>query len=389
MVLNPTQRSDGRKVKHLDDLASEFGSEAGGIRENEGEAAEYGIYYDDTEYDYMQHMRDLNSGAGESVWVDAEPVGNKGKGKQTQSLEAALQEMDLKDKNGLNLDADMLPSRNLPKANYQDQQDIPDAIAGFQPDMDPRLREVLEALDDEEYVEDDDDIFQQLAKDSREISEYEFEDQLYDEDDGWESDDTAKPTKEYKDGEVPQLVKTVEGEATEADQNENWLEDFKQFKKDQSNGSAKPRAGPAGAAGDRADVQSSIWTTTTMGGRKKKRKGALTNPSAYSMTSSSMVRTEGLSFLDARFEKIEEEYTSEMGGDDLGSVSAISGMSSVTGPQRADLDTILDDFLGNYTTPGKRTSKKTRPQTGLEQLDEIRKGLGPARLRPSQRQSKK
>jgi protein LTV1 len=122
-----------------------------------------------------------------------------------------------------------------------------------------------------------------------------------------------------------------------------------------------------------------------MGGRKKKRKGALTNPSSYSMSSSSMVRTEGLSFLDARFEKIEEEYTNEMGGgeDDMASVSAISSMSSVTGPQRADLDNILDDFLGNYTKPGKRTSKKSRPQTGLEQLDEIRKGLGPARFRQS------
>src|SRR2546423_6507670 len=27
------------------------------VRENEGEAAEYGIYFDDTDYDYMQHLR--------------------------------------------------------------------------------------------------------------------------------------------------------------------------------------------------------------------------------------------------------------------------------------------------------------------------------------------
>lgn len=385
MVLNPTPQhgasSSSGKVKHLDDLASEFGSEADEIRMNEGEAAEHGVYFDDTSYDYMQHMRDLNEGGVEAVWVDAEPVGNKTKGKQT-SLADALREMDLKD--GPLIDEDMLPTKNLPKANYQTQQDVPDAIAGFQPDMDPRLREVLEALEDEEYVEDDDEIFKELAKDSREVSQYEFEDQLYDEeDDGWESDHTAKPNREYRDGEAPQLVAAVAGdEATEADQNENWLDDFKQFKKDQSSG--KPRAVGAGA-GDRSEVQSSIWTTTTMGGRKKKRKGALTNPSSYSMSSSSMVRTEGLSFLDARFEKIEEEYTNEMGGgeDDMASVSAISSMSSVTGPQRADLDNILDDFLGNYTKPGKRTSKKSRPQTGLEQLDEIRKGLGPARFRQS------
>ncbi|CRK20098.1 hypothetical protein BN1723_017828 [Verticillium longisporum] len=78
MVFNPTpQRGETStsvrsKTKHLDDLASEFGSDISGIRQNEGEAAEYGIYYDDSEYDYMQHMRDLNTGAGEAVWVEAE-----------------------------------------------------------------------------------------------------------------------------------------------------------------------------------------------------------------------------------------------------------------------------------------------------------------------------
>ena len=55
--------------------------------------------------------------------------------------------------------------------------------------------------------------------------------------------------------------------------------------------------------------------------------------------------------------------------------------SSVVGPTRQDFDGIMDEFLGNYTKPGKRTSKKTKAQTGLEQLEEIRKGLGPARIR--------
>ncbi|KAG7125996.1 SAC3 family protein 1 like [Verticillium longisporum] len=384
MVFNPTpQRGETStsvrsKTKHLDDLASEFGSDISGIRQNEGEAAEYGIYYDDSEYDYMQHMRDLNTGAGEAVWVEAEAPKNQGKGKQTQSLEDAIRGLDVKD-DPSSLGDDARFAQGLPKANYQSQQDIPDAIAGLQPDMDPRLREVLEALDDDAYVEEDDDIFQELAKDGREISQYEFEDQFGEEDDGWESDHTAKPNKEYNDDAAPELV-TIDGaEPTAADQNEDWLEDFKQFKKDQKNPGVKPR----GAAVDPSEVQSSMWTTTTMGGRRKKRKGALTNPSSYSMTSSSMVRTEQLTLLDARFDRIEEEYTSEMGGgDDLGSVSAVSAMSSVQGETRHDLDNILDDFLGKFTKPGKRTNKKARPQTGLEQLDEIRRGLGPARLRP-------
>ena len=57
---------------------------------------------------------------------------------------------------------DMAPSEFVRKTTYQDQQNIPDALAGFQPDMDPRLREVLEALEDDAYVDDDEDIFDNL-----------------------------------------------------------------------------------------------------------------------------------------------------------------------------------------------------------------------------------
>ncbi|CEJ81000.1 Putative Protein LTV1 [[Torrubiella] hemipterigena] len=369
MVLNPTQTPAGTKGKNLGDLASEFGgSEAGYIRDNEGEAATYGVYFDDSEYDYMQHLRDLNTGGGDAVFVEADP-GNKNKNKQ--SLEQALQQLDLEQKSSDVLDEQILPSKNLTYQSYQVQQDVPDAIAGFQPDMDPRLREVLEALDDDAYVEDDDEIFQELAKDGHELDDYEFEENYYeDEDDGWESDDTAKPNKEYQnDDEVPQLVKTTE--EPEEGPSQDWLNDFKQFKKEQ-------KGGRVPVAPSQSELQST-WTTTTNGGRRKKRKGALTEASNYSMTSSSLVRTEQLGLLDERFDVLERKYNEDM--DDMGSVSGISTASSVQGPIRGDFDNILDDFLGNFTKPGKRTSKKTKAQTGLEQLEEIRRELGPARIK--------
>ncbi|RMJ15957.1 hypothetical protein CDV36_004371 [Fusarium kuroshium] len=371
MVLNPTQTKKGSsKSKDLDDLASELGYEAENIRANEGEAASYGVYYDDTEYDYMQHLRDLNTGGGEVVFVESTATANKGKGKQKQSLEDALKKLDIEQEAGDILDEDILPSKNLTRVTYEAQQDIPDSIKGFQPDMDPRLREVLEALDDEAYVdEEDDDLFQQLAKDGRELDDYEFEDTQFDEDDGWESDATAKPNKEYNNDEVPKLVKAP-AEHPEEGPSQDWLEDFKEFKKEQKSGRA-----PAAPS----ELQSN-WTTTTNGGRRKKRKGALTDASSYSMTSSSLVRTEQMTLLDARFDKIEERYNEDL-EDDMQSMSAVSTMSTVQGPIRSDFDNIMDDFLGNYTKPGKRTSKKTKAQTGLEQLDEIRKGLGPARIR--------
>jgi protein LTV1 len=370
MILNPTILPNSNKTKKLDDLASELGSDVERIRDNEGEAANHGIYYDDTEYDYMQHMRDIGSGSGESYFVEAPAPKNKGKGKQT--LEDALRNSSLEDRSGVVLDEDILPSKNLRKVTYQAQQDVPDALAGFQPDMDPRLREVLEALEDDAYVDDSDDIFGELAKDGEEIDEEEFEEAGWDEDEeGWESDATAKPTKEYK--EPPMSTADIENDQREDHGDGDWMEDFSKFKKDQ-----KSKITPV--APSQSDLQSSIMTTTTNGGRRKKRKGALTNPSSYSMTSSSMFRTEGLTTLDARFEKIEEQYNEDM--DDLASVSvASSTASSVQGPVRGDFDSIMDDFLGSHSMSGKRNVKKGKYQSGMEQLDEVRKGLGPARIR--------
>ncbi|KAL2142075.1 hypothetical protein VTI28DRAFT_1588 [Corynascus sepedonium] len=380
MVLNPTQRANkSSRGKGLSDLASDLGSEALSIRDNEGEAANYGVYFDDTEYDYMQHLRDLGQGSGEAVFVEANPVGNKGKGKgkQGQSLEDALRQLDLQNQSADLLDEELLPSKNLQHLTYQAQQDVPDAIAGFQPDMDPRLREVLEALEDDAYVDEEggDDIFQELAKDGKELDKNEFEeayDEFEEDDEGWESDRTVKASKEQTEGDkVPQLTdasKEQPGEHGE-EGSDDWMEEFKKFKNDQKAGK-KPRAAAAPS-----ELQSSIWTTTTNGGRKKARKGAMTNPSTYSMTSSSLVRTEQLGILDARFEKLEEEYNADM--DDLGSVSAVSTMSSVQGPTRQDFDNLLDEFLGDYSMHGKKRVKKGKWKNGLEQFDEIRRELGP------------
>ncbi|PQE10849.1 low temperature viability protein [Rutstroemia sp. NJR-2017a BBW] len=367
IVLNPTSAPNSSKVKKLDDLASELGPDATKIRENEGEAANYGIYYDDTEYDYMQHMRDLGRGGGDATFVEAK--GPKNKGKEKQSLEDALKNASLDDRGKVVLDDDILPSKNLRKVTYQAQQDVPDALAGFQPDMDPRLREVLEALEDEAYVDDDDEIFGELAQDGEEVDEEEFE-QAWDDDDGWESDATAKPTNEFKD--APAVTQEISDDVREDHGDGDWMANFSKFKKDQ-------KVTKAPAAPSQSDQQSSLFTTTTMGGRRKKRKGALTNPSAYSMTSSSLFRTEGLTTLDARFEVIEEQYNEDF--DDMASVSiASSTASSVQGDIREDFNSIMDDFLGSHSMSGKKNVKKGRYQTGMEQLDEVRKGLGPARI---------
>ena len=374
------------------------------MRDNEGEAAEHGIYYDDTSYDYMQHMRDLDGGdgGGESYFVEAQAKQKSTKGKGKMSLEDALRQVDLDDdtrsttssstghsrKQQL-LDDDILPSPYMRRTTYQDQQDVPDVLAGFQPDMDARLREVLEALEDEAYVDDEEDIFKELAKDQEELTLEEFEELGFDgdegrEDEGWESDDTARPSKEFRDG-TPKEAKLDSAQALSEENRPkhgdgDWMAEFSKFKK--ADKTSKIKA----SAASNTDLESSILSTASSV-RRKKRKGAKTSTSGYSMTSSSLARTEGLTLLDARFDKIEEEYAmdADMDDDEDGGASIVSGTMSNTSKMsskapslttRKDFDGIMDEFLGNYSMSGKKRVKKGSYQTGMQQLDEIRRELG-------------
>jgi protein LTV1 len=346
----------------------------------------------------MQHMRDLGAST-EGHFVEAPQLKQKAKGKGKQTLEDALRDASIDDTkstassvrgSGPLLDEDILPNLNLRRKTYQDQQDVPDALRGFKPDMDPRLREALEALEDEAYVDDEDDIFGELAQDGEELDLDEFEmqgEQDLDgfDDDGWESDATVKAgeKKTQKSSDLP----TANSEEVEGAGEGDWMAEFSKFKKDEKSG--KTRALPSEL------VSAAPTTSTSMTGRRKKRKGALTNGSSYSMTSSSLVRTEGHTTLDARFDKIEEEYANDDFDDEASAISGFSKMSSMSkmstnskstnysmasdGPVREDFDSILDDFLGGYSMSGKKHVKKGKYQSGLEQLEELRKGLGPAR----------
>ncbi|KAI5277189.1 hypothetical protein KEM54_005072, partial [Ascosphaera aggregata] len=113
------------------------------------------------------------------------------RGSNVTKLEDALRMTSLDDKD------DMLSTASTfsRKTTYQDQQNVPDAIAGFQPDMDPRLREALMALEDDAYVDEDgeNDIFDQLIADGEEVDPDEFRDTyIEDDEEGWESDATEK-----------------------------------------------------------------------------------------------------------------------------------------------------------------------------------------------------
>lgn len=436
------------KVKQRGDLDSEFG---GSVRQNEGEAAQHGVFYDDTSYDYMQHMRDLGTGEGASTFVPANPprkLDHKGKQSLVDALRNSTFDSDMQSVGQSSttssiarslLPHEVLPSEFVTKRSYQDQQDIPDEIAGFQPDMDPRLREVLEALEDEEYVDDEEDIFAELTKDGHEIDrdewdlygeQHTFEDEELDA--GWESDDTIRAgassppppttldlsTLNLEDAAPPSDPLAV----PPADPTSGaWLEEFEKFKaadKAERLTSTGPKLFPNGRPAPSA-LESSILSSLASG-RRKKRKGAQTSTTNYSMTSSALARTAPLTLLDDRFDKIEsayslaefpeeeeeeeEEYNNDSHSLASGLTSASrvskaystrSGLSGISGvssysraddeeaPQlvRSDFDGIMDEFLGSHNKAGKfgKRIRKGKTLTGMQQLDEVRGGLGPAR----------
>ena len=62
-------------------------------------------------------------------------------------------------------------------------QDVPDEVTRIQLNMDPRLREVLEALDDDVYI--DEQVEEAVIEPLIEIDVNEFEVTIDEDDDGW------------------------------------------------------------------------------------------------------------------------------------------------------------------------------------------------------------
>lgn len=233
----------------------------------------YGIYYDDTDYDYMQHLRTvgLQEDGVDSVLIEA-PTNSKGKSRTKEPIQL------------VELPPEVLPSTSEIPRNFESQEAVPSSILGFQPDMDPHLRQALEALEDDAFVDDnaEDDFFGELVADGeRELGEdIEFEFQEWGVPEGEES------------GEPEEHTAAVEEE-------DGWEARFERFKRSQKAG---PPSDNSDIHSDGGDTIGTLPTFSVLGG-KKRRKGA-SDASGYSMSSSSMFRNEGLTTLDEQFDQV-------------------------------------------------------------------------------------
>lgn len=246
-------------------MKSFLASDDASSHEKIGEATLYGIYFDDTEYDYMQHLRTVGAQEDgvESILIEAPTTS-----KRNQKVEFSSR----KGSDALELPEGVLPSASEVPRNFETQQAIPDSIAGFQPDMDPHLRQVLEALDDDAFVDDDldNDFFSKLVAEGERES---------DEDINFEF--TAEGINESEDN-VEEY---------------GWEKRFSDFKARHENN----QAGDSDDSED--DTVHELPAISVPGGKKGRRKGS-SEASGYSMSSSSMYRNEALQTLDERFDQV-------------------------------------------------------------------------------------
>ncbi|KAF6754289.1 cytoplasmic protein [Ephemerocybe angulata] len=348
-VLKAFVRENDKKGKTRAELEDQLGEEiaANPALEKLGQASLYGVYYDDSAYDYMQHLRPVGvyEDGVDSILIEA-PSTSKGKGKKGGNI--------------LEIPDEALPSAYELPRTYESQQAVPQSIAGFQPDMDPHLRQALEALEDDAFVDDglEDDFFSELVGEGERDEEEEFGFEFRE--DGIPSD--AEEEEDHFD------------EGTEA----SWEDRFAQFKKTQAAKAAKQENDSDDEfASEGGDTIGTLHTISVIGGKKRRRKGG-SDATGYSMSSSSMTRHEGLKTLDERFDQmmLREYENDEEGDEDEEHSDADSDEAPELITSRDDFDSMVDEFLNDYEILGRKLRPKLEGETGAEKLGTFRAAVG-------------
>jgi protein LTV1 len=190
----------------------------------------------------------------------------------------------------LGIPREVLASEEEGRYRIESMQNVPDSLRGFQPDMDPDLREVLEALEDEPVStdsdnEDPEDIFSTLVKGGVVDGDEE----------GYESDDTVK-------GIERSMGQDITGS--------EYLAEMAQYKTAKVPAKVDDVDSMVGG-GETESMFSRTSNANTHRTSKQRRKrrqrlgGAYSEAGTdFSMTSSANFRNAGLSTLDDRFDKV-------------------------------------------------------------------------------------
>lgn len=347
--INNTNKKRSKKNIRLEnktELEEEVLKNEKNVRSNEGEAAFFGIPFDDSKYDYMKHLKPIKPSVN-SVFIpkNAATVNKNSEGQFK-----------------LKLPQETLPSKEV-KYDYQRQQGIPDEISGFKPDLNADVREALTALEDDAYLDDtqdqdDTDVFGILLngkkQESLTLDQYNKleEKEMQEKTDEWDLDDFNEDSG-------------VQGEVSQGD-NFDWEKDFKKFKQVQTSGKVgngwntdDEFDSDEGVESEEQDVVGELPNILNKESRSKskkvkRKKGAMTDTSSYSMSSSALCRTEQLSIIDDRFDVMKKKYDRN-DNDEEGEEQPFDFKN-----ERSDFASMVDDFLDNYEQKGKRIVKKDK-----------------------------
>ncbi|KDE07887.1 hypothetical protein MVLG_01798 [Microbotryum lychnidis-dioicae p1A1 Lamole] len=348
----------------------------------EGDAAAYGVYFDDTQYDYMQHLRRVGD-VGESYLVEApskkgkRPVGNK----DVRSSEGVV----VKDSPSteLELPEEALPSHPLDEVSYVEATISRTETKGLQPDLDPNIREVLEALDDDDYAldaegdsEDEDDFFNSIVQGGEVIGSHGWHRPNLDEEPGSdrkERDPLARGMRE--------LALTTHGDGND-EVGDSLEARVARFKATSANAPSSELSDEDGFS----EGGDTIAELKAGSARRPPRRGASAVGSHFSMSSSAMFRNQGLQTLDERFDQIEKLYEDDSDDESWGEHSDGPGeddnaqpRATPLGQPREDLDQILEEFLSRYEILGGKMRHRAEGDDGdlahMGELDRLRSEL--------------
>jgi protein LTV1 len=225
----------------------------------------------------MQHLKPVckQDEGFESILVEA-PKRRTVSKTTTDSLPVSLRD----------LPPEVFPSASELPRDFDSQAAIQSSISGLQPDMDPHLRQTLEALEDDAYVDDDlgDDFFGDLIedgeRDANEPFNHEFVEDVLLASGSGDTNATRESNGEDETG---------------------WEARFAAFQKQKQGRQAMdPSLSDSGS--ETGDTVGQMPEFSAHGRRGRRRETS--DASGFTMSSLSISRSEGLRDLDDRFDKV-------------------------------------------------------------------------------------
>lgn len=365
-----------------------------GKKENEhvGEAVLYGIDFDDSKYDYTKHLKPIGTDPENSLFIPAKKPVDKTKSKK--SIDDLFVEPQYQNANS-NKNEPVF-TRGVARQEYLErQQNVADELTGFRPDMNPALREALEALEDEAYVvnkdrelkkaqedanEEDDDVFQQLLEGGQAADEDEFEENL----DEWDIDNLDAYEDEHYQKEMEELDNV---ENLEDLKNIDYQADVQRFKKEQKRDMLDDQVSSAGPQSVEPEEELDQEENDGLGelpsikqtkGKKRKdrqKMGTKSDLTGFSMSSSAIARTETMTILDDKYDNVISGYENYQ--DEQEELEEKHSKPFDMSQERPDFESMLDDFLDNYELGkgGRELHKKDEEVQNMKRAaDEVSKG---------------